>query len=114
MLVDLGIRMLAHLGYQVTGETDSRLALETFCRDPQRFDLVITDQTMPGLLGTELAEQMIDIRPDLPVLLCSGYGTRTTEEKAGNSGIHDVLPKPLSLPVLARTVAEALNRNNEC
>jgi signal transduction histidine kinase/ABC-type amino acid transport substrate-binding protein/ActR/RegA family two-component response regulator len=107
-LVDLGQTMLTRLGYQVTPRTSSLEALEAFRADPQRFDLVITDMTMPNMTGDSLAEAVRAIRPDIPVIVCTGYSERMTEEKARAMGIAGFLYKPLLLEQLSRTVREAL------
>ncbi len=79
--------MIGGLGYRVTAMTDSRKALSKLQKHPHAFDLVITDQTMPGLTGTELAKQAMAIRPDLPVVLCTGYSDVISPERAYQKGI---------------------------
>jgi PAS domain S-box-containing protein len=81
-LVDLGKRMFEQLGYEVTSRTSSVEALELFKARPDRFDLVITDMTMPNIMGDKLAHELMKIRPDIPIILCTGYSEKITEEKA--------------------------------
>jgi len=106
--IDLGIEMLTRLGYRVTALTDSREALARFRDDPEAFDLVITDMTMPHMTGDVLATEMIALRPNLPVILCTGYSERITEEKALGSGIKGFAMKPIIMEKLARLVRNVL------
>jgi PAS domain S-box-containing protein len=99
-------RLLEHLGYRVTGMTDSREALEILRRDPDAFDLVILDQTMPNLPGTEVARETMALRPDLPIILCTGYSETIDEEQALAMGIRAFMLKPFS----ARDIAVAIRR----
>lgn len=82
--------MLEKLGYHVTARTSSLGALETFQEKPNHFDLVITDQTMPNLIGYELAGTIIQIRPDIPVILCTGDSAFITEGKSKPQGEENV------------------------
>jgi signal transduction histidine kinase/CheY-like chemotaxis protein/ABC-type amino acid transport substrate-binding protein len=107
-LVDLGQAMLTRLGYRVTTRTSSLEALEAFRADPLRYDLVITDMTMPNMTGDRLADAVRTIRPEIPVILCTGYSERMSEEKARAMGIAGFLYKPLLLEQLSRTIREAL------
>ena len=72
-LVEWGQALLERMGYEVTAMNDSTEAFETFSSDPSRFDLVITDQTMPGFTGLNLARELLKIRPDIPIILCTGH-----------------------------------------
>ena len=98
----------AELGYEVEALTDSRAALQRFQAMPQRFDLVITDQTMPKLSGADLAVEMLKLRPDLPIILCTGYSNVISEEEARELGIKKFVMKPVSLQELARLARELL------
>ena len=100
--------MLDRLGYRVIGKTDSRQALEVFRAQPDSFDLVITDQTMPHLLGQDLAREMLSIRPDLPIILCTGFSELIHEEEAKAAGIRDFAMKPLTLRDMAVRIRRAL------
>ena len=99
-------RLLEHLGYRVVGHTDGRGALEAFRRDPAAFDLAILDQTMPHLSGAELARELLDLRPDLPIIMCTGYSDAVNEEQALAMGIRSFMLKPFS----ARDIAVAIRR----
>ncbi|MFO1351792.1 MAG: DAHL domain-containing protein [Gammaproteobacteria bacterium] len=106
-LLKLGEEMLAALGYEPVGYGDSRAALAAFQADPARFDLVITDQIMPQLLGTELAEQIIEIRADIPILLISGHAGLSDQETP--RGVRLALKKPLLIRELAEGIAHVLS-----
>lgn len=106
MLADIWREMLSEQGYKVSVMTNSAEALKRFSSDPDHFDLVITDQTMPGLTGVELIVQLKKVRPNIPTILCTGYSARITEEKSRELGISAFLVKPLDLPLLARTIRE--------
>lgn len=108
-LVELNEELLAQLGYEPVGYTDSLAAWAALQADPRGFDLVITDELMPGLSGTQLAEEVRTLRPDLPVLLLSGYGGPQLEARAREAGVHRLLAKPLQRDALARALAEALS-----
>ena len=101
--------ILERLGYKVTGTTDITEALDTFRSDPDGFDLIITDQTMPQMTGTELAEEALKIRPDIPIILCTGYSSLISEEKAGEIGIKRFLFKPLDKKEIAGIVRKVLD-----
>jgi PAS domain S-box-containing protein len=109
VLVEMGTEMLRRLGYDVTGCEESLAALSLFNEDPYRFDLVVSDTTMPGMTGDTLLVRMLAIRPDLPSILCTGYSEQMTPEKISGLGISDLLMKPLSIGDLARTVRRALD-----
>jgi len=100
--------LLRKMGYQVTAFDESPGALRAFADNPNGFDIVVTDYTMPEMTGTQLAEALIDIRPDLPVILCSGTVDETLAKDARCSGIADVLAKPLEKQLLAMTLAKHL------
>ena len=110
-LVEIGKQMLQRLGYTVVTRTSSIEALELFKADPNRFDLVITDIVMPNMTGEKLAEKMIEIRSDIPVILCTGYSEKITRKHASEIGIHAFLMKPLVMHDLATTVRQALSAN---
>ncbi len=101
--------MLEKLGYQVTVCTSGSEALATFAREPERYDLVLTDQTMPGLTGLELARYLLEMRPDLPIILCTGFSNLVDEERAKGSGIKGYALKPLSLLDLSRLLRQVLD-----
>jgi len=107
-LAELGRQLLERLGYRVTSLASSQEALETFKADPQGFDLLITDQTMPRMTGAELAGKILAIRPDIPVILCTGFSAQISDEKAQEIGIRRLLMKPLDARQTARAIREVL------
>jgi two-component system cell cycle sensor histidine kinase/response regulator CckA len=108
-LVNIAKRFLESLGYQVTGMVSPSRALEIFHDKPDEFDLVITDQTMPGLSGMQLAEQIWAHRPGLPVVLCTGYSELVNPEQAKAQGISQFVMKPFIKAGLAHAVHNALS-----
>jgi len=86
-------------------------ALEVFQAQPNKFDLVITDQTMPNMTGEELSKELMRIRPDIPIILCTGYSELITEDKAKSMGIREFVMKPLVARELAETVRNVLDGN---
>jgi len=108
-LAKMGRMMLEALGYQVTSCTDSIEALEDFFQHPDRYDLVVTDMTMPGMTGLDVANQVLKIKPQLPIVLCTGYSESVNEQKAKQIGIREFLMKPVSMKVLANAVRKALD-----
>ncbi len=110
-LVDLGRQILQRLGYEVTIRTSSVEALELFMEQPHKFDLVITDMTMPNMTGDELAGKLMNIRADIPVILCTGYSERISKERANDLGIKEFILKPIVMRELAKTVRNVLDKN---
>lgn len=108
LLVKLGVDMLTRLGYSVSGFTNSQKALETFKKNPEVFDLVITDQTMPGMRGDELSRKILETRPDIPIILCTGYSNILTEEEAYRIGIKKFLMKPVRKNDIAMHIRKVL------
>jgi two-component system, cell cycle sensor histidine kinase and response regulator CckA len=104
-LVDVTNRILSSLGYRVTATTSSTDALEKFAADPSAFDLVITDQTLPQLTGAALTCEMIKIRPDIPVIITTGFSETVDEVKAREIGARDFLMKPLDRQMLIRAIS---------
>lgn len=109
VLVDIGKKMLEHLGYEVVTRTNSIEALELFRKRPDRFELVITDMTMPNMTGDTFAKEIIKIRNDMPIILCTGFSERISEEEAKALGIRKFLMKPLVLREFAKTIRHALD-----
>ncbi len=107
-IADLERRMLTELGYQATMFTDSGKALASWKRDPDAYDLVLTDMTMPGISGAELARQMLDLRPGTPIVLCTGFSEAMDRERARELGIRGYIMKPVLLRELAARIREAL------
>jgi PAS domain S-box-containing protein len=102
--------MLERLGYRVMAKTRAPEALETFRTQPDAFDLVITDQTMPELSGANLAREILQIRPDMPVILYTGYSETLAEEEARSIGIRDFALKPLTVRDMAERIRRALKK----
>jgi signal transduction histidine kinase len=107
-LVEIGAQLLARLGYRVTTATCSVKALQMFQEAPDAFDLVITDMTMPEMTGDHLAEALFRIRPDLPVILCTGFSEKITAESAQRLGLRGFIMKPIELRTLAQAIRRAL------
>ncbi len=107
-LADLGKQMLSHLGYEVISMTSGREALAVFRAQPDWFDLVFTDYTMPSMTGAELARKIMSMRPDIPVVLCSGYSETINEEKARELGVSAFVMKPFTSRDIAELVSKAL------
>jgi PAS domain S-box-containing protein len=108
-LVEMGTLMLSPLGYEVTGVTSSREALDLFRAEPERFDLVITDMTLPKMTGLDLSREMLQIRPDLPIVLCSGIRESGTEKQVKSLGIKAYCIKPLTRIELSRVIRKVLD-----
>jgi PAS domain S-box-containing protein len=108
-IVELADEMLTALGYRVTATHMSQQALEIFENAPRDFDLVITDRTMPKMTGLELAGHMRVLRPEMPIILCSGYGLDLAEESIRNRGINAALIKPLNFQNVAETIRTVLD-----
>jgi len=111
-LVALSEELLAQLGYEPVGYTDPQAAWAALQADPQGYDLLITDEIMPGLNGTQLAEQARTLRAELPMLLISGYGGSQLEARARLAGVRRVLAKPLQGAVLAQALAEVFSASS--
>ena len=109
MLTEWGEATLTRLGYRVTALTDSAEALKAFSSDPALFDLVITDQAMPHMAGAQLVSEILKLRSDIPVILCTGHSETVSPETAKGLGIREFLMKPLVRQELAEAVRRALD-----
>ncbi len=109
-LVDFGKIVLERAGYTVEGYTGSMDALEAFKKNPQKYDLVITDHIMPKLQGLDLAGKILEIRNNIPVLLCTGTRSETLAEHAKAAGIIEILQKPIPMKTLIKTINRILER----
>jgi len=109
-LVEIGKITLERLGYEFVGVVGSVEALEVFRAHPEKFDLVITDQTMPNMAGSELAKELKRIRPDIPVILCTGYSQVITEDQARDIGIQEFMTKPVGVNDFAKTIRKVLDK----
>ncbi len=108
-IATLSQKILTSLGYKVTALTNSKETLQMFAGDPEAFDLVITDMTMPDMTGEELARQILRIRPGMPIIMCSGYSEIFDEEKAMSMGICSYVMKPIIIKDLAGVVRKVLD-----
>ncbi|MGD9215522.1 MAG: ATP-binding protein [Desulfobacteraceae bacterium] len=107
-LADLGKQMLEHLGYRVTALVNSLEALDLFQKDPFAFDLVFTDLVMPGMSGDILAHKVLAIRPDIPVIIITGFAEQMAPEKARLIGVKNLVTKPIVMKDIARIIRDAL------
>jgi CheY-like chemotaxis protein len=116
-LLEMTTLMLERLAYTVVGTTSSIEALKLFQIQPDRFDLVITDMAMPEMAGDMLARELLNLRPDIPIILCTGHSDRIDAERAAKIGIAGYYMKPLEMKTLAKEVRKVLDeaqlkRNN--
>lgn len=102
-------QVMKRLGYQVTSHTSSNEALKDFKDDPDKFDLVLTDMRMPGINGAILAQEILAIRPSIPVIINTGYSQKLNAEMAKEMGIKGVLRKPANKSELAAMVRKVLD-----
>jgi DNA-binding NtrC family response regulator len=110
---DMLTHMLGLLGYQVQGCNTGHQALELFEKDPLAIDLVITDMIMPGMTGDALSAKLLALRPDLPIILATGYSEQMTEAKAKAMGIRAFTLKPVVMEKLARLIRQVLEKQGE-
>ena len=110
-LIDLGENMLKKLGYEVETQISPLEALEIFRADPHKFDLVISDMTMPGMTGDVLASELMKIRPEIAVIICTGYSERIDEQRAMDLGIKGLVMKPFTIRRLSKTIRDVLDQN---
>ncbi|MEH0019201.1 MAG: PAS domain S-box protein [Desulfobacter sp.] len=110
-IISMEIQMLRRLGYRVTASTRSLEALSMFTEDPGKFDLVISDVAMPGMAGDQLARAMMKIRPDIPILLCTGFSETMNAEKAAAMGVRGFILKPMMSRELSAKIRKVLRDN---
>ena len=108
-LIELGKNMLKKLGYRVETRTLPIEAIEVFKAAPDKFDLVISDMTMPAMTGVSLAKKLMEIRPEIPVIICTGYSEQIDESRAKELGIKGFLMKPFTIRELSKTVRQVLD-----
>ncbi len=101
-------QMLIRLGYEVTSRTSSPDALERFANSPEHFDLIITDMTMPNMTGDELAGEIKKIRPEIPIIMCTGFSEKVSGHKADHLPVDEILMKPVLREDLAKAVIKVL------
>jgi CheY-like chemotaxis protein/two-component sensor histidine kinase len=109
-ILKLGSQMLEKMGYNVTSHYNGVEALKVFKADPGSFDLVISDMAMPHIAGDQLAADLKAIKPDIPVIICTGFSERIDNEKAAEIGIDGLLTKPLSRTAILKIVREVLDK----
>lgn len=109
VLVEMSKQLLERLGYEVITTTGSREALSLFSTDPFRFDLVITDQTMPEMTGLELTRSILALRPDIPIILCTGFSHLADPKSIQQAGVKAFAMKPLAKNEMARTIRRVLD-----
>jgi CheY-like chemotaxis protein len=105
----MGEDILAELGYDVVSRMKSRDALALLKEDPSRFDLVLTDQTMPEMTGLELTSEILAIRADMSIIMCTGFSHTANEESAKAAGIRAFAMKPLTKREIAKTIRKVLD-----
>jgi len=101
--------MLTRLGYRVETEINPMRALELFKSDPAGFDLVISDMTMPGMTGDKLAKELLAIRPDIPIIICTGYSEKIDRDKARAAAISEYVEKPVDQQEMSELVRKLLD-----
>ena len=107
-IVDMLTEFLEGIGYHVTAHTGSVKALEAFRLQPEKFDVVITDMTMPEMPGDRLSQKLLEIRPDIPIIICTGFSERVNEEQAKAMGIREFIMKPAQRGKLARLIRKVM------
>lgn len=108
-IVEVSEEMLEWLGYRCVSKSSGEDALEAFKAAPDTFDLVITDQTMPNMTGEELAAEITSLRPDIPIILCTGYSDMMSEQKASELGFQAFIVKPVSMENMAEIIRKVLD-----
>jgi CheY-like chemotaxis protein len=109
-IVGMSSKILESMGFQVTAFTSSPEALAAFRADPARYDVVITDQTMPNLTGVELAQEILKVCPQLPIILCTGFSETASREEATALGISEYMTKPIARDCLAQALERVLGK----
>lgn len=108
-IVTMTKKVLERLSYKVEGKTNPVEALELFQSEPQRFDLVISDMTMPQMTGVKFLEQIKRLRPDIPFIICTGHSALMDEEQSKKMGVNAFLMKPIVMKAIAATVRKVLD-----
>lgn len=109
VLVKLLGEMLDIMGYEFVSNTSSSDGLRIFCEAPDSFDLVITDMSMPEMNGDILADRLISIRKNIPIILCTGFNENITEAEAKEKGISEIVLKPVNMKTLSDVIIKAIN-----
>jgi CheY-like chemotaxis protein len=105
--------MLERMGCRVTALTDCLEALKVFRENPDSFDLIITDQTMPDMTGIALAKKILAVRKDIPIIICTGYSDAVSPEKASEAGIRECMMKPVTKKEMAQAIRRSLERRED-
>jgi PAS domain S-box-containing protein len=113
MLARWGEQLLTHLGYAVVAKTNPHEAVDLFRKQADQFDLVVTDQTMPTMSGEAFARAILEIREDIPIILCTGFSHIMSAEKAAQLGLRAFLMKPVNAAALAKTVKNVLDEGQQ-
>jgi len=113
MIAQVVKELLELLGYEVTIKTNATEALEEFRSRPDRYDLVITDQIMPTLTGTKLARELMSIRPEVPIIIITGYRDSVTVEECQELGIREIVQKPFNSDDFGRTIRKVLDEEHD-
>ena len=113
MILSVEKQMLEKLGYHLITRTSGMDALKTFSAQPDKFDLVITDMTMPNMTGDKLAIKLLEIRPCIPVIICTGFSSIMSREQADALGVKGFLMKPIVMKDIAGSVREALDKTGQ-
>jgi len=108
-IIASGRGILETLGYDVVSSEDPIKALEIFSKSPHSFDCILTDMTMPGMTGIDLSTKIIEIRSDIPIIICSGSIIELPDKIIRQAGIKEMITKPLSARELARALFKVLN-----
>ena len=112
-IAEMGGQMLKECGYTIVSMTNPYDALKAFQATPDKYDIVVTDMTMPDMTGDKFAKKLMEIRPDIPVIICTGFSSLTTKEKSLKMGIKAFLKKPLTIFELASTVRNVLDEQKK-
>lgn len=113
LLVELNRQRLNRLGYEVVATTSSAAALEIFREEPDIFDLVVTDYTMPHMTGMDLAMELLRLRHNIPIIICTGYSENFSPNKAREAGIKAFLMKPLENREMAEAIRQILDERSQ-
>ena len=108
-IVEMAKRMFERLGYKIETATTPQDALELLRSNPDHFDLVITDMTMPQMTGVKLSEKLMAIRKDIPIIICTGHSSLVDEEKAKDLGLAAYVMKPIDMHETAQTIRKILD-----
>ena len=112
MIINATSQILERLGFDIIAKTNSTDALEAFQAEPEKFDLVITDQVMPNMTGIQLSEKLLSIRPDIPIILCSVFPEDVCPEEIKKIGIKEFIAKPISMQKINKTIRMVLNKSS--